>query len=82
MSATIYGLMDRESANMVGTYPTRAAALEVVRDTIRRHGRHSRAVLSLALAREDLESPEGFIAAGDELAAMALRGFEGRVATG
>ena len=68
-----YGLMDTETANMIGTYPTVAAALADVRDTIERYGRDSRAVLSLALAREDGPAEEALIAKGDELASMALR---------
>jgi hypothetical protein len=73
MSAASYGLMDRETANLIGVYPSLAAALRDALEAIHRYGRDSRAVQSLALAREDVEPDQGFVAAGDDLALIALR---------
>jgi len=78
MQRPTYGLMDTETANMVGVYPSREAALADVREAIRRYGRDSAGVLSLALAREDLPPEKGFIASGRELVELALHSAEAR----
>ncbi|MBI4493460.1 MAG: hypothetical protein HY690_11785, partial [Chloroflexi bacterium] len=68
-----YSLMDIETANLIGVYRSQVAALRDVLDTVRRYGRDSREVRSLALAREDTPPEQGLIAAGLELADLALR---------
>lgn len=55
MSAASYGLMDRETANLIGVYPSLAAALHDVLEAMHRYGRDSHAVQSLVLAREDVD---------------------------
>ena len=66
----IYELMDVESANLVGTYETEAAALAVVRAAIREHGPHY--VEAFALGTSDEEGEGEQIAAGAALAARVL----------
>src|SRR4051794_2969872 len=66
--ASRYGLWDVESGNNVGFYPTKDAALAVVRQELRAYGRE--AVLSLALDRD--ETPGGgLVAEGEDLILLA-----------
>jgi hypothetical protein len=74
----IYELMDVESANLVGTYESEAAALVVVRAAIEAHGRAS--VAGLALGYEDDEGNGGLIAEGAGLAKRALAARARRLA--
>ena len=64
-----YELWDRETANLVGDYPSQGAALAKVRQTMDQYGR--RAVESLALAFEDEDGKTRPIAAGVTLVELA-----------
>jgi hypothetical protein len=67
-----YLLLHGENCDVIGTYPTKQAALEVVADTVTRYGRRSPAVRELVLVRDDVPAEEGFIAQGLALATSAL----------
>jgi hypothetical protein len=70
--AAAFGLLDVETGNMVGSFPSERAALLAVAATAREYGADSAAVLSLALFREDVAPEEGGIADGAELVRRAL----------
>lgn len=71
----VYSLIDVETANEVGAYPTEEAALRAVHDAIGRYGRRANAVTSLALLREDAPTEHTCIARGRALARLALSRF-------
>jgi hypothetical protein len=71
-SEALFGLIDVETGNMVGSFPSERAALLAVAATAREYGAESEAVLSLALFREDAPPEEGGIADGAELVRRAL----------
>jgi hypothetical protein len=65
----IFELWDMDTRNLVGTYETQEAALDIVRKTVRRHG-HKHAE-SLALGTEDSRGNVRPIAAGQVLTDLA-----------
>lgn len=65
-----YALMELDTGNMVGFFPTERAALEEVLDSITRYGIDS--VDTLGLAYNDPAGPVRRIAAGAGLAQSAL----------
>jgi hypothetical protein len=65
-----FQLWDIESANLLGSYETEAAALEIVRKTIDNHGRE--AIDGLMLLREAAHSRRTTIAEGAKLADRAF----------
>jgi hypothetical protein len=65
----LYELLNVETGNLIGTYPTRAEALAVVRELVRLNGLAY--VESLALGYEDQRGNGEQIAEGAELAALA-----------
>jgi hypothetical protein len=65
-----FQLWEAESANLVGSYPTQEAALAIVRDAVRTHGRD--AVTSLVLVREDARGRLTTLGEGDGLVDLAL----------
>ena len=67
-----YGLLDAQSANLLGTYASEPAALRVVTALVRRYGKTSPAVLSLVLYRNDVPEAESVIAEGEALVRRAL----------
>ena len=68
----VFGLIDTESGNMVGSFRSEPEALRAVADTARQYGEASDAVLSLSLFRWDVPPEEGFIADGAELVRRAM----------
>ncbi len=69
----LYELWDVETGNQIGHYPTEEDALDTVRDTISRYGRHSDEVTSLGLLGRDPELiGGGLIAEGTALVDRAL----------
>lgn len=67
-----YELWDHESGNLLGTYPTEAAALQVVAETVLEHGRESIEVATLLLGYDDGRGGGETIAMGAPLADLAL----------
>jgi hypothetical protein len=67
-----YGLLDAESANLLGTYGSEPEALRVVADLARRYGVGTSAVASLVLYRTDVAEDESVIAEGENLVRRAL----------
>jgi hypothetical protein len=67
-----FGLLDVETGNMVGSFPSEREALLAVAATARDFGADSAAVLSLALFRDDVPPEDGFVADGAELVRRAL----------
>jgi hypothetical protein len=65
-----YVLIDLDTGNTVGFFPTERAALEDVVDSIERYGEDS--VESLGLAFNDPAGPVRRVAAGRELAHLAF----------
>ncbi len=63
-----YYLWNLPTANLVGAYPTRRAALRDVADAVERFGARSPAARDLALTR----GMKVGVAAGDELIGLAL----------
>ncbi|MGH2557646.1 MAG: hypothetical protein ACRDJH_01170 [Thermomicrobiales bacterium] len=70
MSA-IYELWDRETANQIGSYESRAEAMAIVRDAVRVNG--ADALATVALGRETEDGDTVVIAAGRDLADLALQ---------
>jgi hypothetical protein len=70
--ASSFALMDTDNLSMVGSYPTRAAALRVVAEAARRYGETSEEARSLVLFRQDGPADRAHIAKGDELVHLAL----------
>lgn len=68
-SVELYELYDTDTANQVGVYETREAALAVVRSSLRAYG--PRAVEGLALGCEDVSGDTVVLAAGAALAVLA-----------
>lgn len=68
--ADVYELWDQETANQIGSYPSRAEAMAVVGDAVRAFG--ADALATVALGREDDNGDTVVIAAGRELADLAL----------
>ena len=69
----LYELWDVETGNQIGHYPTEEDALDAVRDTISRYGRHSDEVTSLGLLCHDpLLVGGGLIAESTALVDRAL----------
>jgi hypothetical protein len=64
-------LWDTESGNIVNTYPTRDAALTVVREALRRHGRIY--VQHWSLAPDDDSDGSISVIEGDDLADEAMK---------
>ena len=67
-----YGLLDAESANLLGTYSSEPAALRVVADLAGRYGPESPAVASLVLYRTDVPDAESVVSEGPALVRRAL----------
>jgi len=65
-----FQLWEAESANLVGSYPTREAALVIVREAVQTHGRD--AVASLVLVREAARGRLTTLGEGDALIELAL----------
>jgi hypothetical protein len=65
-----FQLWEAESANLVGSYPTQEAALTIVREAVRSHGRDL--VRSLVLVREDARGRLTTVAEGDGLIELAV----------
>src|SRR5688572_28150372 len=64
-----YELIELSTGNMVGYYDSEEAALRVVADTIRRHGREAVATMAMGF---DAQDGRGYaIAEGDALAERA-----------
>jgi hypothetical protein len=70
MSA-VYDLFDLDDGNIVGSYPSEAEALAVVRAALRDHGRAAASTLSLI--RVDDDGSESLVADGDDLILRADR---------
>lgn len=70
--SSAYGLLDAESANLLGTNPTELAALLVVAGIAHRYGQESSAVAALVLYRNDVSEADSVIAEGEELVRRAL----------
>jgi hypothetical protein len=70
--ASRFALMDTDNLSMVGSYPTRAAALRIVAEAARRYGETSEEARSLVLFRQDGPADQAHIARGAELVALAL----------
>jgi hypothetical protein len=68
----LYSLVNTETANLVGTYPSLAAALYDVASAARRYGEAAPEVVSLSLARDDAPDDEGYVAEGADLIRRAL----------
>src|SRR5947209_16645001 len=69
----VYGLLDAESANLLGTYVSEPDALRVVAQLAQRYGPTSPAVASLVLYRDDVPDDESVVAEGEELLGRALK---------
>ena len=67
---TFYELMDIDSANVVGFFPTEEEALATVRAAYERHG--AAGVEGLALSENPADGPARLIAEGEELARLAM----------
>jgi len=65
-----FQLWEADSANLVGSYPTREAALAIVREAVHAHGRD--VVRSLVLVREDARGRLTTVGEGDALIDLAL----------
>jgi len=65
-----YELFDTDGFNLVGTYPTQEAALDIVRSCVARYGESS--MLTVALGGGDEAGQLLMIAHGDELIRLAL----------
>lgn len=70
-----YALLTVEHLDLIGTYPDRQSALNVVRETLERYGDES--LQSVALARNSLRSGLSSIAVGPDLVALALNELPG-----
>lgn len=68
----MFQLWEMESANLVGSYPTEDAALDMVRKAIEKHGRES--MDAIVLLREGARGRLTKIAEGAALADRALAG--------
>jgi len=75
----VFGLIDTESGNMVGSFRSEREALRAVAETAQQYGEESEAVLSLSLFRWDVPPEKGFVADGSELVrrALSLAGTDG-----
>lgn len=71
----IYELWDTSSRNLIGTYDTEQAALEVVRQVATAHGWHAAEVL--ALGQEGKSGRSRLLATGKDLAERARAGMPG-----
>jgi len=65
-----FALLTVEHLDLIGTYPDRSSALNVVRETLVRYGDEN--LLSVALARNSLRAGFWPIAVGQDLIALAL----------
>jgi hypothetical protein len=70
--ANSFALMDTDNLSMVGSYPTRAAALRVVAEAVRRYGETSPEARSLVLFRQNGPVDRAHFAKGEELVRLAL----------
>ena len=68
--ATSFELMDLDSGNLVGSYPTLEEALEVLRDAYATYGRSG--IDDLGLARVESSGSQECIAIGPELVGYAM----------
>ena len=68
-----YELWDLRSRNIVGTYPTEADALAVVRETINHHGREYVDDLVLGWGDDEDEKEGEEVASGAALVERALK---------
>lgn len=71
----IYELWDTSSSNLIGTYDTEQAALEVVRQVAAAHGWD--AAEALALGQEDKGGYSRLLATGRDLAERVQAGLRG-----
>jgi hypothetical protein len=69
--STIYELWDRKTANQIGSYESQAEAMAIVRDVVREYG--NEAIATVALGRESEDDDTVVIAAGRDLADLALQ---------
>jgi hypothetical protein len=67
-----FGLLDTETANVIGHYATVEAALDDVADTVRRYGRESAAARNLAPFRWDSAEAGEDLPVGNALIERAL----------
>lgn len=70
MNAVYYELMDLDTANVVGFYDTKEAALAIVRSAYENYGLEG--VESLALSEEPEEGEKGLFAEGADLLRLAM----------
>ena len=67
-----FGVLDAETANLLGTYVSEKAALRVVAEIAQRYGESSPAAVSLVLYRNDVAEEGSVIAEGRDLVRRAL----------
>ena len=65
-----YELFDSDGANLVGTFPTQEAALDIVRSSVEQYGESS--MLTVGLGGEDESGELVLIAHGSELIRLAF----------
>ncbi len=66
----MYQLWDMESANLLGSYASQEAALDIVRQAIQKHG--PEAIATLLLLREDADGQLTDLAESTALVELAL----------
>jgi hypothetical protein len=67
----VYEIWETESRNLVGDFPTEAAAVATVREALALHGRSY--VSTWVLAREDADGETSMVADGEQLLVLAQR---------
>lgn len=65
-----YELFDTDGGNLVGTFPTQEAALDIVRSSVERFGEPS--IVTVALEGEDDDGESFVIAIGEDLIRLAF----------
>ena len=70
-ASTTYTLWDLEDANLIGTYASESAALEIVRLSVETHGQDS--MLGVGLGKEDEFGKTVAVAEGAGLIDLAKR---------
>jgi hypothetical protein len=73
----VFGLIDTESGNVVGSFRSESEALRAVAAAARAYGEESDAVLTLTLFRWDVSPDDGFIADGADLVRRAMAEVSG-----
>ena len=69
MKSTMYELRNTVDSNLIGTYPTEEAALDVIRTALETHSRD--AVAEVGLGVEDRSGTFNVIATGEALISLA-----------